>query len=488
MTVAFGTAGAEGNGSTSYTLPYPASIAAGDLLTIAIAEKYPATPPVVPSGWSILTNGSRSGGLGPSGVDTGQVLVQWMVKIADGTETGNLILSVPGGNGGRGRMYRWTKSALLSWAMACVSGVDEVPTLPWSVVTDQTLDIQSGDMLLAVTGINGDVASGVGAEVMTATGITLGTAVERGDASNTAGDDMHFVMTHQSVTAGTANVAVAYTATLGTSAATFFPTGATVILRIRETTLAVGAGLAQDGPSDAVGVGTARVATTGEAESTSEATGTLVGWALPTGLAQDSSEALGTLAATSTALGLAESTSEATGTLSGDVNPVGISESTSEAFGIGFAQGTFFPEGLAEDVSEAFGIMFVDAFETEDFGATTGAIASFAGGEGVGTLIVLRASVGAWVDGSYIRNARAPFPVVAFHHPVTGRKLEIPREGQSASEVKAVYTNTRLRTRAQGDPDLVVIQDEEWEVIKVEDWQAFGQRFYRAYVSRIGVP
>ena len=489
MAIAFGTAGSEINGTTLFNMPYPASISAGDLLTLYYAGKYPLSPPVVPSGWSLAPNGSRAAGLGPAASDSGEVLVQWMYKIADGTETGNLSVSVPGGNGGRGRILRWTKSGSLSWSIQGCNGADLVPTLPWNVTSDQLLDLTTGDMVLAASGVNGDVGSGVGGEALSATGITFGGNIERGDGSNTTGDDMHAFMSHQSVSAGSGSVAVSYTATLGTSAAAFFPTGATVFLRLRETTLAAATGLAES-TSETDGTLSVQSIGVGIAEDTSEATATFAAISTSVALAESTSETTGEFTATGVMAGVAESSSEATATIAVLIATEGIATSTSEATGIGISWGTFFPVGIAEDVSQAFGTGIVDVVLTSPMTGLTAVIGSFASDAGMSTFFVHRSSFGHREKGKWVKSDPALFPVVGFHHPIPrGAKLELGREGSRRSEVKAFYSNTELRTRTEiNEPDLVMIDGEAWTVSAVEDWQAFGDRFWRAYISRTKSP
>lgn len=233
MAIAFQTAGTAAVGTTSLSVPYPSGITAGDMLVLSIASKYTPNVPSLPSGWiSGLSNNQVSGSNGANGIDTGSATATVFLKIANGTETGNLAVTVTSGNSCIGRMFRYSKAAAASWDYAFVNGADSTAGTAWSITGNTTLSAIGGDMILATSGINTDGYT-YSAQAVTMTGITFGTAVERQDSGTTQGQDCGLVMSEHPVSSGSATVTPTYTMT-ASSSATNAPAGGTVILRLRE--------------------------------------------------------------------------------------------------------------------------------------------------------------------------------------------------------------------------------------------------------------
>jgi MSHA biogenesis protein MshQ len=229
--IAFGTLGGSIAGSTSLAVPVPASIAAGDLLVMCISNKYPANGPATPAGWTLPSNGQASGGSGSAGADTGTVYATVFVKIADGTETTTTV-TLTGANSSGAKMVRYTKT-LSTWDYVTVNGADNAGAGNWSVTAGADPGVASGDFIVTCSAINTDLYT-YNTQAMSQTGITFGAAVERNEIGTTLGDDSHLVISEHPVTAGTSSAAPVYTMTASGSA-TDNPAGATVILRLRET-------------------------------------------------------------------------------------------------------------------------------------------------------------------------------------------------------------------------------------------------------------
>ena len=237
--VAFGTSGAVATGSTSLSVPYPASIAAGDLLVLAVGNKYPANAPTTPAGWTLVTNAQAIGGLGTAGNDRGQIYATVFVKQAVGTESGNLTVSVTGANTSMGRIFRYTKAAGAAWDYAATNGSDATAGTDWSVTGATDPGITSGDVVVVVSSANGNVVTSWAAETVSATGATFTTHTERQDSSSNTGNDMLLVVSDHTVTAGTASAAPVFTMTGTGSPSANSPTGPSVFLRLREVLPAV---------------------------------------------------------------------------------------------------------------------------------------------------------------------------------------------------------------------------------------------------------
>lgn len=241
--VAYANRGNTATGTTSLSVAYPNSIAAGDLLVLAVGNKYPTNGPATPAGWTLV--GQGSGGLGAAGADSGQVYSTVFVKQAAGTESGSLALTLTSANTSMARMFRYTKSATMLWDYAATSGVDNTAGTGWSVTGAANPGITAGDVVFVASAINGNRVTNW-TEAISATGVTAwGAVTEVQDAASGTGDDMSQIASSHPVTTGTASAAPVYTMTgnNGTANANS-PTGASIILRLREipatTTLATG--------------------------------------------------------------------------------------------------------------------------------------------------------------------------------------------------------------------------------------------------------
>lgn len=231
FTVAFGTLSSSDDGTTQLLIPYPASISAGDLLVACVVNKYPTNAPTDPSEFALPSNARGEGGSGSAGVDTGTVYASVYVKVAEGDESGNLTVDITSGNAGLGYIARYTKTGG-TWSYAATNGADNTASgTTWVATGAGDPGVQSGDILIACTGQNSnDYAHS--AHSFTQTGITFGSATERGEIGSTQGDDLRVIVADAAATAGTSSAAPVYNATHAT-AGTDAPAGASVILRIR---------------------------------------------------------------------------------------------------------------------------------------------------------------------------------------------------------------------------------------------------------------
>lgn len=229
--IQFGGFGAAGAGTGSVSLAYPANIAAGDVLVAALVNKYPTNGPATPSGWTLAAQGE--GGTGASGLDTGHVYTTVFTKIADGTESGSLTVTITGGNSAVGRIARYFSNGGGRLAFSATAGSDNTAGTGWSVTGAANPGISAGNLIVAVSGVNTDGRS-FSAEAVTATGCTFDTAVEDMDAGSTAGDDVRLIISRHFCMTGPASAAPVFTMTASGSDAATEPAGATVLLVLRE--------------------------------------------------------------------------------------------------------------------------------------------------------------------------------------------------------------------------------------------------------------
>jgi len=131
-------------------------------------------------------------------------------------------------------MFLYTKAAGTTWDYAATNGSDNSAGTTWSVTGAANPGITSGDVLIIGTSLNGNRVTGW-TESVSATGATFGTTAERNDSTSSTGDDMGLIVSEHPVTAGTASAAPVFTMTGASgSANSTSPTGASVMLRIRE--------------------------------------------------------------------------------------------------------------------------------------------------------------------------------------------------------------------------------------------------------------
>lgn len=120
-----------------------------------------------------------------------------------------------------------------------------------------------------------------------------------------------------------------------------------------------------------------------------------------------------------------------------------------------------------------------------------GAIASLA----TGTYQVTRTAAGTRDHGRHMPGAVTTFAIVAGIDPMTGRALQDLPEGQRGDEAIKVYTTTRLRTRAEGEPDRIAYDPpgeptsgQLWTVTTVSTLEGFGEVHYEAVACRAPSP
>jgi hypothetical protein len=222
-----------GVGGTTTTADYPTGIAGGDLLVLCIVNKYPANPPATPSGWAL--QGQASGGSGVSGPSAGQVLTTVFTKVADGTETGSLTISVPGANCLMARMIncRSDLGGSVNYNVSVATASQNVGnTVNWSSVSGGNFDVTANDLVLVFNGVNHATVTFTG-YTLAETGIVFGARSQRVSVGTSAGDDVRIQVVSCNITSGTANSPVTYTMTASLSAADT-PAGSTVFVRIRD--------------------------------------------------------------------------------------------------------------------------------------------------------------------------------------------------------------------------------------------------------------
>lgn len=257
-------AGSPGAPSTANVVTLPATVNAGDLLLIAGVLKYPTTAePNAPDGW---TKHIASGGAGASGEDSGEVYAVAFTRVADGSEGGTTVTFTYAGsvNVRLWRAYRFTKDPANTWSIASAAGsADTGGDTAWSSTAGTDPGVAAGDVVVAIAGLNNNVASGISDQSITAPDATISEASSLGVENTAAGDDTGFALVYAPVTSGTASAPPTLAATLNNGAS-----GATIFVRLREVPPAISASLSST-------LGAATLAGTASAPAAGALTATL---------------------------------------------------------------------------------------------------------------------------------------------------------------------------------------------------------------------
>jgi hypothetical protein len=235
-------------GAIDYTLStgatvdpaYPASIVSGDLLVLVVGMKPSSAnggSVTTPGGWTPITSLTGAGGYGTAlAADTGNTNVFAFYKVSDGTETGNLSVSLTTNGTSFGQIYRFS-NATGSWDVAGTTGSDTSGDTTVSITMGANPGVTSGDYILGTMVIPTDVTTPAqfSAEALTQTGITFGTVTEVIEPDTNVGNDLGGFVVRAPVSAGTASAAPVMTATAGGTVTNVRGPG--VFIRVRETVI-----------------------------------------------------------------------------------------------------------------------------------------------------------------------------------------------------------------------------------------------------------
>ena len=93
-----------------------------------------------------------------------------------------------------------------------------------------------------------------------------------------------------------------------------------------------------------------------------------------------------------------------------------------------------------------------------------------------GTYVVTRRTTGMIANGLGLPGGTSTFEMDAGIHPADARTLLRLPEERRTTETRMVFTVTRLLVGGQGKPneaDLILVDDQQWEVQSVEPWAGF---------------
>lgn len=109
-----------------------------------------------------------------------------------------------------------------------------------------------------------------------------------------------------------------------------------------------------------------------------------------------------------------------------------------------------------------------------------GVVASLASGT---YTVTRRGPTTTGTDGRDVVASATTLSIVASVQPMGGRELQRLPEGLRVAERRSLYTATALKVI--GAPDVVSIDDEDWEVESVEAWGNLGN-YFKCAVAKVG--
>lgn len=225
-----------GSATSPLTANYPATINATDLIVAGALAKHNTATATTPAGFT--SHLRKTGGAGTNGTsDEGTLSLEVFTRESvSGAEAGTTYSQAFAGfNMGMASSIAMSRGSP-GWLITAAGGsLNTGGSTTITMVSDETLDLATGDRIVGFMAINTDADGSPGSGngvTLTAPGITFGTSTQRRSAISTAGADAFLTVFECSVT-GSGTVTVTLTATSSTSA-TNRPAGAMVLLRLRE--------------------------------------------------------------------------------------------------------------------------------------------------------------------------------------------------------------------------------------------------------------
>lgn len=210
---------------SSVTPAYPTGIAAGDLLVLLVGQKPSAANGgtcTTPTNWDRqneitgATDGDTGGYTTTLAADTGNCNYFTFTKVATGSESGTLSVTVGTNSVTWAAMLRYSKASDCTWSVAGTTGKD---TSAGNVSIAGAADpgVRQYDHVVAGMVIPTDVTTPgqFSAEAITQTGVTFGTITEVEEPDSGNGNDIGGFIVRADATAGTSSAAPTWTATAG---------------------------------------------------------------------------------------------------------------------------------------------------------------------------------------------------------------------------------------------------------------------------------
>jgi hypothetical protein len=94
-------------------------------------------------------------------------------------------------------------------------------------------------------------------------------------------------------------------------------------------------------------------------------------------------------------------------------------------------------------------------------------------------------AAGTIVNGVFVDGATTPTNIMASVQPLKPHEIEHLPEGRRDSQAYWLFTDTKLNTVTSANPDLITIDNEDYEVNKIEPWQNNVLSHYKVLVVKV---
>lgn len=231
-------------GATQASPSYPAvTITAGMGIIIQVSSKLQTTRPIPPAGFRRLPYGWGIAGTTSNGGDIGPVGQTIMYKVAEGGESGSVLIDTINGSAGNGiiqaTIFVISKDADADLEVECVWGCHNVPNVTaYSARSGRKSNTKRGDKWLVLNSVNVDSTNADStkwtAEALAITGATIETTTQEiFESGNATGNDLEQFGSLFTITDGNVTDYLTATATASVAAAGN-PIGITHFIRIRQ--------------------------------------------------------------------------------------------------------------------------------------------------------------------------------------------------------------------------------------------------------------
>jgi hypothetical protein len=226
---------------TTVSPTYPATISAGNMLILIVGLKSStanAGTVTTPSGWTLVlayenANSENTGGYTTTlGAGTGNTNLYVYKKVAAGTETGTLAVTLGTNNVSLAAIYNYSKTAA-NWRINCSPGNDVTTGTAVGIGAFYPLGVASGDQILMGMVYPDNVAT-FSAESFASSGATIGTVTEIAEAATATGNRIGGVVASAACTAGSSAASIRPTFTATAAGTTTNVRGPGFMIRIAE--------------------------------------------------------------------------------------------------------------------------------------------------------------------------------------------------------------------------------------------------------------
>jgi len=102
------------------------------------------------------------------------------------------------------------------------------------------------------------------------------------------------------------------------------------------------------------------------------------------------------------------------------------------------------------------------------------------------SFVVKRKDAGQYVNGIWTEGGESSFTILGDLQPLQPNEMQSLPEGRRIDDAQTLWTETFLRATDGNNknPDIVIINNERYEVIKIYDWSGF-LKHYKVIIMRV---